>query len=162
MSAGRQPGARGAWNIPVPAKGEEVRTDIALAPLVGYDARCYRLGYGGGYFDRTLAQLPASTIAIGVGYAETEIATIYPQPFDIPMRRIVTERSVSRPPVGADPRWQNGARRSVPSPLVGEGQGGGESQTSNIGVPPIPSPSPQGGGGSVQRLACRASWSVSS
>jgi 5-formyltetrahydrofolate cyclo-ligase len=86
--------ARGVWNIPVPTKGKEVRPDIALAPLVGYDAGCYRLGYGGGFFDRTLAQLPASTVAIGVGYAEAEIATIYPQPFDIPMRHIVTERGV--------------------------------------------------------------------
>ena len=71
-----------------------MRPDIALAPLVGYDAGCYRLGYGGGFFDRTLAQLPASTIAIGVGYADAEIATIYPQPFDIAMRHIVTERGV--------------------------------------------------------------------
>ena len=86
--------ARGVWNIPVPAKGKEVRPDIALAPLVGYDAGCYRLGYGGGFFDRTLAQLPASTIAIGVGYADAEIATIYPQPFDIAMRHNVTEGGV--------------------------------------------------------------------
>jgi 5-formyltetrahydrofolate cyclo-ligase len=82
---------RGVWNIPVPANGEEVRPHVTLAPVVGYDAGCYRLGYGGGFFDRTLAQLPASTVAIGVGYAEAEIATIYPQPFDIPMRHIVTE-----------------------------------------------------------------------
>jgi 5,10-methenyltetrahydrofolate synthetase len=86
--------ARGVWNIAVPVNGKEVQPDIALAPLVGFDAQCYRLGYGGGFFDRTLAQLPASTIAIGVGYAEAEIATIYPQPFDIPMRHIVTERGV--------------------------------------------------------------------
>jgi len=84
--------ARGVWNIPFPVDGQQVQPHIALAPVVGYDAECYRLGYGGGFFDRTLARLPASTIAIGVGYAEAEIATIYPQPFDIPMRHIVTER----------------------------------------------------------------------
>lgn len=83
---------RGVWNIPVPAGGPEVIPDITLAPVVGYDAGCYRLGYGGGFFDRTLAQLPPSTMAIGVGYADAEIATIYPQPFDIPMRHIATER----------------------------------------------------------------------
>jgi 5,10-methenyltetrahydrofolate synthetase len=82
---------RGVWNIPVPADGEVVEPQIALAPVVGYDAACYRLGYGGGFFDRTLARLPASTLAIGVGYAEAEIATIHPQPFDIPMRHVVTE-----------------------------------------------------------------------
>jgi 5-formyltetrahydrofolate cyclo-ligase len=84
--------ARGVWNIPFPVGGPEVQPHIALAPVVGFDAGCYRLGYGGGFFDRTLARLPASTIAVGVGYAEAEIATIYPQPFDIPMRHIVTER----------------------------------------------------------------------
>jgi 5-formyltetrahydrofolate cyclo-ligase len=83
---------RGVWNIPVPANGQEVTPHVTLAPVVGYDAGCYRLGYGGGFFDRTLAQLPPTTMAIGVGYAEAEIATIYPQPFDIPMRHIVTER----------------------------------------------------------------------
>jgi 5,10-methenyltetrahydrofolate synthetase len=83
---------RGVWNIPVPVDGEPVEPHIALAPVVGYDAGCYRLGYGGGYFDRTLARLPASTVGIGVGYADAEIATIYPQPFDIPMRHIATER----------------------------------------------------------------------
>jgi 5,10-methenyltetrahydrofolate synthetase len=82
---------RGVWNIPVPADGEVVEPHVALAPVVGYDAACYRLGYGGGFFDRTLAQLPASTFAIGVGYAEAEIATIHPQPYDIPMRHVVTE-----------------------------------------------------------------------
>lgn len=85
---------RGVWNIPVPVSGEEVQPDISLAPIVGFDSQCYRLGYGGGFFDRTLAQLPPTTLAIGVGYADAEIATIYPQPFDIPMRHIVTERGV--------------------------------------------------------------------
>lgn len=86
---------RGVWNIPVPVNGPEVTPHVTLAPVVGYDAGCYRLGYGGGFFDRTLARLPPTTIAIGVGYAEAEITTIYPQPFDIPMRHIVTERETS-------------------------------------------------------------------
>ncbi len=83
--------ARGVWNIPVPADGAPVQPDIVIAPLVGFDAGFYRLGYGGGFFDRTLAALPASTIAIGVGYAQAAIPTIHPQPFDIPMHHIVTE-----------------------------------------------------------------------
>jgi 5,10-methenyltetrahydrofolate synthetase len=86
------PLARGVWNIPVPrADAEEVRPQIALAPVVGFDIDCYRLGYGGGFFDRTLAALPASIIAIGVGYAQAALPTIHPQPFDIPMRHVVTE-----------------------------------------------------------------------
>lgn len=94
---------RGVWNIPVPASGQDVTPHITLAPLVGHDAGCYRLGYGGGFFDRTLAQLPASTIAIGVGYAEAELATIYPQPFDIPMRHIVTEGGTRTRRSGQEP-----------------------------------------------------------
>lgn len=85
------PLARGIWNIPIPAEGVDVQPHIVIAPVVGFDADCYRLGYGGGYFDRTLATLPASAIAIGVGYRQAAIATIHPQAFDIPMRHIVTE-----------------------------------------------------------------------
>ncbi len=81
----------GVWNIPAPAEGEPVQPDVVIAPVVGFDDGCYRLGYGGGFFDRTLATLPAATIAIGVGYAQARMPTIHPQPFDIPMRHIVTE-----------------------------------------------------------------------
>lgn len=82
----------GVWNIPVPAEGEPVSPDILLAPLVGFDGRGYRLGYGGGYYDRTLATLPAKPRAVGVGFELSRIATIHPQPHDIPMDLIVTER----------------------------------------------------------------------
>lgn len=82
---------RGVWNILVPVRGEVVRPDVTIAPVVGFDAGHYRLGYGGGFFDRTLAVLPASTLKIGVGYAESRIPTIYPQSHDIPMDVIVTD-----------------------------------------------------------------------
>lgn len=86
--------ARGVWNIPVPAAGDALQPDIVIAPLVGFDAGCYRLGYGGGFFDRTLAMLPPTTLAIGVGYDQAAMATIHPQTFDIPMRHIVTESGI--------------------------------------------------------------------
>lgn len=89
-----EPLERGVWNIPVPAKGEVVTPDIAFAPVVGFDRNCYRLGYGGGFFDRTLASLSPMPFVIGVGYAQAEIPTIHPQPFDIPMSVIVTETEV--------------------------------------------------------------------
>jgi len=82
---------KGVWNIPVPAEGETVLPDIVIAPLVGVDPGRYRLGYGGGFFDRTLAALPGTPLAIGVGYETQRIPTIYPQPHDIPMDLIVTE-----------------------------------------------------------------------
>jgi 5,10-methenyltetrahydrofolate synthetase len=81
---------KGVWNIPVPAEGPPVVPAIVIAPLVGVDPENYRLGYGGGFFDRTLAALPEKPLVIGVGYAMQRIATIHPQPHDIPMDRIVT------------------------------------------------------------------------
>ena len=82
---------KGVWNIPIPAEGKAVIPDIVLAPVVGFDPQSYRLGYGGGFFDRTLAALPTKPLVIGLGYASQAIATIYPQPHDIAMDRIVTE-----------------------------------------------------------------------
>ncbi|WP_370881966.1 5-formyltetrahydrofolate cyclo-ligase [Labrys wisconsinensis] len=91
-----EPLARGVWNIPVPAEGSVVTPDVVLAPLVGFDAAGYRLGYGGGYFDRTLAALPARPLVIGIGYAGAAIATIRPLAHDIPMDVIVTEEAEHR------------------------------------------------------------------
>jgi 5-formyltetrahydrofolate cyclo-ligase len=84
------PMARGLWNIPYPAEGAELVPTVMLAPVVGYDRAGYRLGYGGGFFDRTLVQLHPAPIVIGIGYPQAAIATIYPQSHDIPMQRIVT------------------------------------------------------------------------
>lgn len=82
---------RGIWNILAPSRGPAVQPDIVVAPLVGFDAAGYRLGYGGGFFDRTLAAMPRKPRAIGVGYAECRLPTIYPQPHDIPMDTIITD-----------------------------------------------------------------------
>lgn len=91
------PGAameKGFWNIPVPVDPTEFTPQLLLAPLVGFDARRYRLGYGGGYFDRTLELLRSLQVkfhAIGVGYAATELPTIHPLAHDIALDVIVTE-----------------------------------------------------------------------
>ncbi|ODR97452.1 hypothetical protein AUC71_04130 [Methyloceanibacter marginalis] len=82
---------KGIWNIPHPASGAEVDPDIVIVPLVGFDCAGYRLGYGGGYFDRTLAVAPNRPRIIGVGYAQSRLETIHPQPHDVPMDVIVTE-----------------------------------------------------------------------
>lgn len=89
---------RGVWNIPVPREdAETVIPDIVIAPVVGYDDACYRLGYGGGYFDRTLAALPQHPKTIGVGYALAAIPTIFPLPHDIPLDMVVTAEGLVRP-----------------------------------------------------------------
>jgi 5,10-methenyltetrahydrofolate synthetase len=91
----------GVWNIPEPSEGAEVTPDVVIAPVVGFDAACYRLGHGGGYFDRTLAAMAARPRVLGVGYALARIATIFPQPHDIPMDLVATEDAV-HPPETAD------------------------------------------------------------
>jgi 5-formyltetrahydrofolate cyclo-ligase len=87
----RAPLERGVWGIPVPAERVLAHPTILLVPLLGFDAAGYRLGYGGGYHDRTLAALEPRPLAIGVGYELGRLATIHPQPHDIPMDAIATE-----------------------------------------------------------------------
>ena len=87
------PGApmqKGVWNIPIPKERDVLMPDAVLVPLVGFDERRFRLGYGGGYFDRTLAAAVPRPYAIGLGYADAALPTIYPQGHDIPMDLIVT------------------------------------------------------------------------
>tara|TARA_Y100000815_G_scaffold274441_2_gene308551 strand:- start:3121 stop:3828 length:708 start_codon:yes stop_codon:yes gene_type:complete len=86
---------RGDWNIPVPPSDSPVVTPtIALAPLVGWTENGYRLGYGGGYFDRTLAALQPRPFVIGIGFDAARLSTIYPQPHDIRLDMILTEAGV--------------------------------------------------------------------
>jgi 5-formyltetrahydrofolate cyclo-ligase len=87
----------GVWKIPVPSHGIAVTPDIVIAPVVGFDSRCFRLGYGGGFYDRTLAALPRRTWIIGVGYGQQAISTIYPQDHDVAMEVIVTEDGIVSP-----------------------------------------------------------------
>jgi 5-formyltetrahydrofolate cyclo-ligase len=82
--------ARGLWKIPYPVDGEIIIPTVVIAPVVGFDQQCYRLGYGGGFFDRTLAALNPQPLTIGVGYPDAAIRTIFPQPHDIPMDWVVT------------------------------------------------------------------------
>ncbi|WP_026380638.1 5-formyltetrahydrofolate cyclo-ligase [Afifella pfennigii] len=87
---------RGHWNILVPpADAGELVPEAMLAPLVGWDGAGYRLGYGGGYFDRTLAALSPRPFVVGVGLQAARLATIFPQPHDIPMDAIVTEAGLA-------------------------------------------------------------------
>jgi 5,10-methenyltetrahydrofolate synthetase len=83
---------RGDWNIPVPPpEAAALRPDIVLAPCLGWTREGFRLGYGGGYFDRTLAALDPRPVTIGIGFAAARLDTIYPQPHDIPLCAVVTE-----------------------------------------------------------------------
>lgn len=85
------PMTRGVYGIPIPNRTEVVWPDAMLAPLVGFDRAGYRLGYGGGYYDRTLAALEPTPFVVGVGYELSRLATIYPLPHDQAMNYLVTE-----------------------------------------------------------------------
>jgi 5-formyltetrahydrofolate cyclo-ligase len=87
-----EPMTRGMFNIPIPVTRDAVRPDILIVPLVGFDRAGYRLGYGGGYYDRTLSVASPRPRTLAIGFSEAELETIYPQPHDIPMSRIVTEK----------------------------------------------------------------------
>jgi 5-formyltetrahydrofolate cyclo-ligase len=87
---------RGVLGIMIPSDGTPVVPAVVLAPLVGFDAARYRLGNGGGYFDRTLAALSPAPFAIGIGFELGRLQTIHPQPHDRPMDAIVTEESIAR------------------------------------------------------------------
>lgn len=86
----------GVWNIPIPKERELLMPDVVIVPLVGFDPSGFRLGYGGGYFDRTLAAAQPRPYAIGLGYEDSALPTIYPQRHDIPMNLIVTDQTVHR------------------------------------------------------------------
>lgn len=78
--------------------GEVAVPDWLLVPLLAFDRAGRRLGYGGGYYDRTLAALPRA-VAVGVGWAAQEMAQVPAGPLDIRLHAIATEREVIR--VGA-------------------------------------------------------------
>lgn len=86
----------GDWNIPTPARRKVVHPSLFLVPLVGFDRQGYRLGYGGGYYDRTLAALAQPVTAIGVGLEQGRFETIFPHAHDVPMQLIVTEQGVQK------------------------------------------------------------------
>ena len=88
--------AHGIWNIPSPSERILVEPDLLLVPLLGFDAAGYRLGYGGGYYDRTLAAMSSRPVTVGVGHDFGRLETIHPQPHDIPLDMIVTESGVER------------------------------------------------------------------
>ena len=88
--------ASGPLGIPYPVESDIVVPTAVLVPMNGWDDAGHRLGYGGGFFDRTLVSPTKRPLAIGVGYEQARMKTIRPQSWDIPMDWVVTERGVYR------------------------------------------------------------------
>jgi len=115
------PGAltvKAALGLPVPTGTEVLVPQVLLIPPVGFDDHGYRLGYGGGYFDRTLAEMRAQPLKIGVGFEISRLPTIHPQAHDVAMDFIVTEAGVYS--VGeAGLRLLKAAPTTTPTPPTG-------------------------------------------
>ena len=75
--------------------GDIMPPDWLLVPLLAFDRAGRRLGYGGGYYDRTLAGLP-DAVAIGCGWAAQEVVEVPAGPLDVKLHAIATEREVVR------------------------------------------------------------------
>ena len=84
------------YGIPTPSEGAFIVPEALLIPLNAFDARGYRLGYGGGYFDRTLANLNPAPLTIGVGFELSRVDSICPEAHDIRLDAVVTEAGIFR------------------------------------------------------------------
>jgi 5,10-methenyltetrahydrofolate synthetase len=84
------------YGIPTPVDGEWLSPDLILLPLNGFDAAGYRLGYGGGYFDRTLATLSPRPLAVGVGFEINRLDSIRPEVHDQRLDWVVSEAGAFR------------------------------------------------------------------
>lgn len=92
------PLAADRYGIPTPTVGEFVQPDMLLLPLNGFDSDGYRMGYGGGYFDRTLVALSPRPLAVGVGFEINRLPTIRPEAHDQRLDWLVTEAGAVRLP----------------------------------------------------------------
>ena len=96
----------GVWNIPHPAAGEPVFPSALVLPLVGFDDAGYRLGYGAGYYDLTVASFATRPLLVAVGFEFSRLPTIHPQPHDQPMDVIITDAGV-RDGFPPNTRWRD-------------------------------------------------------
>ena len=94
------PGCRlieGAFRARIPEEGGWVEPEVLIVPMLAFDARGYRLGYGGGFYDRTLEQLRAQgpVLAVGFAFAAQEVAKVPTDAFDQRLDAVVTEKGVT-------------------------------------------------------------------
>src|SRR3954467_13610073 len=117
--------AVGALDISYPVDSPEIQPNAVILSMNGWDAQGYRLGYGAGVFDRTLASLAKRPVVIGVSYELARLETIFPQAWDIPMDYVVTERGVYRRDADGlaflgEPQRGEGSKMASPVCYLGE------------------------------------------
>ena len=95
-----EPTVPGRFGIPVPHEAAaEILPDVLLVPMLAFDRAGFRLGYGGGFYDRTVERLRQlkPVVAIGIAYAAQEVAAVPRGRYDQPLDWIMTELGVFQP-----------------------------------------------------------------
>ena len=80
-----------AYDIPKPKDTEIVVPTLLFVPCVGYGPGGFRLGYGGGFYDRTLAALQPQPVTVGLAYSNALVPEFEPEPHDVPLAAILTD-----------------------------------------------------------------------
>lgn len=88
------PMASGPLGIMAPARHARISPQLMLIPCVGFDSLRYRLGYGGGYYDRTLASLDPKPVTVGIAFESAHVNSIGAQPHDLRLDLVITEGGV--------------------------------------------------------------------
>ena len=86
-----------AYGIPKPKDTEIIVPTLLFVPCVGYGPGGYRLGYGGGFYDRTLATLQPKPVTVGLGFAQGWLPDMQPEPHDIPLDALLNDNGVVWP-----------------------------------------------------------------
>ena len=86
-----------AYGIPKPKDTEQVIPSLLFVPCVGYSAGGYRLGYGGGFYDRMLASLEPRPYTVGLGFGNSFVPDFEPEPHDIPLDAVLTDYGMAWP-----------------------------------------------------------------
>jgi len=86
-----------AYGIPKPKDTDVIQPTLLFVPCVGYGPGGYRLGYGGGFYDRTLATLQPKPFTVGLGFTQGFVDDLEPEPHDIPLDAILNDHGVVWP-----------------------------------------------------------------
>ncbi len=86
-----------AYGIPKPKDTEVIVPTLLFVPCVGYGTGGYRLGYGGGFYDRTLAELQPRPFTVGLGFTNAFVSDLEPEPHDVPLEAILNDNGVVWP-----------------------------------------------------------------
>jgi len=86
-----------AYGIPKPKDTEIIVPTLLFVPCVGYGPGGYRLGYGGGFYDRTLATLQPRPVTVGLGFGHGWLPDLLPEPHDVPLDVLLNDRGVAWP-----------------------------------------------------------------